>query len=161
MAKKKIAKTNAIRLLDLQKVPYQTITYETAGAIDGVSVAQKIGHPANHVYKTLVTTAGTQKFYVFVIPVEAELDLKAAARAAGEKKVDMLHLKDLLAVTGYVRGGCSPIGMKKLFPTFIDESAKELDYIIVSGGKIGLQIQLVPNDLANVVNATFVPVTKP
>ncbi|MEK4253583.1 Cys-tRNA(Pro) deacylase [Ureibacillus sp. FSL K6-2830] len=161
MAKKKIAKTNAIRLLDLQKVPYQTITYETAGAIDGVSVAQKIGHPANHVYKTLVTTAGTQKFYVFVIPVEAELDLKAAARAAGEKKVDMLHLKDLLAVTGYVRGGCSPIGMKKLFPTFIDESAKELDYIIVSGGKIGLQIQLAPNDLANVVNATFVPVTKP
>lgn len=161
MAKKKIAKTNAIRLLDLQKVLYQTITYETAGAIDGVSVAQKIGHPANHVYKTLVTTAGTQKFYVFVIPVEAELDLKAAARAAGEKKVDMLHLKDLLAVTGYVRGGCSPIGMKKLFPTFIDESAKELDYIIVSGGKIGLQIQLVPNDLANVVNATFVPVTKP
>ncbi|WP_096550254.1 Cys-tRNA(Pro) deacylase [Ureibacillus thermosphaericus] len=161
MAKKKIAKTNAIRLLDLQKVPYQTITYETAGAIDGVSVAQKIGHPANHVYKTLVTTAGTQKFYVFVIPVEAELDLKAAARVAGEKKVEMLPLKDLLATTGYIRGGCSPIGMKKLFPTFIDESAKELDYIIVSGGKIGLQIQLAPNDLANVVNATFVPVTKP
>ncbi|MBB5147894.1 MULTISPECIES: Cys-tRNA(Pro) deacylase [Ureibacillus] len=161
MAKKKIAKTNAIRLLDLQKVPYQTITYETAGAIDGVSVAQKIGHPANHVYKTLVTTAGTQKFYVFVIPVEAELDLKAAARVAGEKKVEMLPLKDLLATTGYIRGGCSPIGMKKLFPTFIEHSAKELDYIIVSGGKIGLQIQLAPNDLANVVNATFVPVTKP
>ena len=161
MAKKKIAKTNAIRLLDLQKVPYQTITYETAGAIDGVSVTQKIGHPANHVYKTLVTTAGTQKFYVFVIPVEAELDLKAAARVAGEKKVEMLPLKDLLATTGYIRGGCSPIGMKKLFPTFIEHSAKELDYIIVSGGKIGLQIQLAPNDLANVVNATFVPVTKP
>ncbi len=161
MAKKKIAKTNAIRLLDLQKVSYQTITYETAGAIDGVSVAQKIGHPANHVYKTLVTTAGTQKFYVFVIPVEAELDLKAAARVAGGKKVEMLPLKDLLATTGYIRGGCSPIGMKKLFPTFIEHSAKELDYIIVSGGKIGLQIQLAPNDLANVVNATFVPVTKP
>lgn len=161
LAKKKMTKTNAIRLLEQRKVPFQSIAYESEGAIDGISVAKKIGHPPKHVFKTLVTTAGSQKFYVFVIPVEAELDLKAAARAAGEKKVDMLHLKDLLAVTGYVRGGCSPIGMKKLFPTFIDESSKELDYIIVSGGKIGLQIQLAPNDLANVVNATFVPVTKP
>lgn len=160
MPKKKLAKTNAIRMLEQQKVPFQIHTYEASGAIDGVSVAKKIGHPADHVFKTLVTTAGAEKMYVFVIPVEAELDLKAAARAAGEKKVEMLPLKDLLPTTGYVRGGCSPVGMKKQFPTFIDESAEELDYIIVSAGKIGMQIQLSPKDLANVVNAAFAPVAK-
>lgn len=141
-------------------MPFQAIAYETEGAIDGVSVAKKIGHPADHVYKTLVTTAGAGKTYVFVIPVEKELDLKAAARAAGEKKVEMLPLKDLFAATGYVRGGCSPVGMKKQFPTFIDESAKDLDYIIVSGGKIGILIRLAPADLAEAANAEFAPVAK-
>ncbi|MED3661272.1 Cys-tRNA(Pro) deacylase [Ureibacillus sp. FSL K6-8385] len=160
MAKKKAAKTNAIRLLEQRNMPFQAIAYETEGAIDGVSVAKKIGHPADHVYKTLVTTAGAGKTYVFVIPVEKELDLKAAARAAGEKKVEMLPLKDLFAATGYVRGGCSPVGMKKQFPTFIDESAKDLDYIIVSGGKIGIQIRLAPADLAEAANAEFAPVAK-
>jgi Cys-tRNA(Pro)/Cys-tRNA(Cys) deacylase len=160
VTKKKIAKTNAIRLLEQKKVPFQSIAYESEGAIDGVSVAKKIGHPVDHVFKTLVTTAGAGKMYVFVIPVEAELDLKAAARVAGEKKVEMLPLKDLLGTTGYVRGGCSHIGMKKLFPTFIDKSAENLDYIIVSGGKIGLQIQLAPMDLANAVDADFASVTK-
>lgn len=160
LTKKKMAKTNAIRQLEQKKVAFQVLTYESEGAIDGVSVAKKIGHPANHVFKTLVTTAGPGKMFVFIIPVEAELDLKAAAKVAGEKKVDMLPLKDLLATTGYVRGGCSPIGMKKLFPTFIDESAGQLDYIIVSGGKIGLQIQLDPKELAEMVCAKFAPVTK-
>lgn len=155
-----MVKTNAVRLLDQQKISYELLTYEASEAIDGISVANKIGYPASHVYKTLVTTAGVGKYFVFVIPVGKELDLKAAARAAGEKKIEMLPLKDLLSTTGYVRGGCSPVGMKKLFPTFIDESAKELDYIIVSAGKIGLQLKLDSKNLEEVAKATFAPITK-
>ncbi|NLY79156.1 MAG: Cys-tRNA(Pro) deacylase [Lysinibacillus sp.] len=159
MAKKKLAKTNAVRLLDHFNVNYELLSYEVSDDVDGISVANKIGHSVSHVYKTLVTCGGG-KFFVFVIPVSEELDLKATARISGEKKIDMLPLKDLLATTGYVRGGCSPIGMKKQFPTFIDESAKELEYMIVSAGKIGMQIKLAPKDLERITGGMFAPVTK-
>lgn len=152
----KVQKTNAVRLLDQKKVPYSLTEYEiTDGQVDGITVAGKIGQPVENVYKTLISTAGKGKFYVFVIPVAAELNLKAAAKAVGEKKIEMLHVKDLLPTTGYIRGGCSPIGMKKLFPTFIDESAKTIDRIFVSAGKIGMQICIQPADLAKVINAKF------
>jgi len=144
----KTTKTNAIRLLDQQSVPYSLHEYNVGdGQIDGVSVANKIGQPVEMVFKTLVASAGPGKVYVFLIPVDKELDLKAAAKSAGEKKVELIPVKDLLGLTGYIRGGCSPLGMKKLFPTFIDQSAKSLDEMIVSAGKIGMQIQLKPTDL--------------
>lgn len=155
-----MAKTNAIRKLDQQKITYEILTYEISDKqIDGQSVAEKIGYPANHVFKTLVAAGGANHF-VFVIPVQKELDLKLAAKAAGVKKIEMLPLKELLPTTGYIRGGCSPIGMKKQFPTFIDESAKEIDFIIVSAGKIGMQILLHPKDLQNITNATFATIIK-
>ena len=144
----KTTKTNAIRQLDQQKVPYSMHAYNVVdGQIDGVSVANKIGQPVEMVFKTLVASAGPGKVYVFLIPVDKELDLKAAAKSAGEKKVELIPVKDLLGLTGYIRGGCSPLGMKKLFPTIIDLSAKNLDEMIVSAGKIGMQIQLKPTDL--------------
>lgn len=155
LGKQKISKTNAVRILDQHKMNYDLLEYEVDDQIDGVSVAEKIGHPVSHVYKTLLTTAGTGKYFVFVIPVSEELDLKKCARVAGEKKIEMLHLKDLLATTGYIRGGCSPIGMKKLFPTFLHESAETLEYMIVSAGKRGMQIIMAPMDLIKVTNAKF------
>lgn len=160
LAKQKIPKTNAVRLVDQQKIEYSLIEYEIQdNLLDGVSVAAKVGHPVSHVFKTLVATAGTGKYFVFVIPVAQELDLKACAKVVGEKKIEMLHVKDLLAVTGYIRGGCSPIGMKKQFPTFIDESAQTIEYIVVSAGKIGMQIQLNPNDLIRVTQGKFARLT--
>lgn len=144
----KTPKTNAVRLLDQQSVPYTLHEYNVVdGQIDGVSVANKIGQPVKMVFKTLVASAGPGKAYVFLIPVDKELDLKAAAKSAGEKKVELIPVKELLGLTGYIRGGCSPLGMKKLLPTFIDLSAKNLDEMIVSAGKIGMQIQLKPTDL--------------
>lgn len=161
MAKKKLVKTNAVRILDQANISYQILEYNLGKKpVDGVSVASEIGHPAEHVFKTLVTTGGTNKFYVFVIPVNTELDLKACAKVVGEKKIEMLPMKDLLAVTGYVRGGCSPVGMKKLFPTFIDQSAETLEYMIVSAGKIGMQILLNPKDLQNITKAKFASLSK-
>lgn len=154
---KKPTKTNAVRLIEQQKIVHELFEYTTSDgeAVDGVTVAAKIGKPVEHVFKTLIATAGPNRFYVFVVPVAAELNLKAAAKVAGEKKIEMLAVKDLLGLTGYVRGGCSPIGMKKLFPTFIDASAEGLEYIIVSAGKIGMQIKLTPKDLAQAVKAKF------
>ncbi|NWN77615.1 MAG: Cys-tRNA(Pro) deacylase [Bacillus sp. (in: Bacteria)] len=119
------------------------------------SVSEKIGYPVEYVYKTLVATAGANQYYVFVVPVAEELDLKKAAKAAGEKKIDMIPMKELLGVTGYVRGGCSPIGMKKSFPAYIDATAETLDFIIVSAGKIGMQLKLAPQDLAKACHAKF------
>ena len=141
LAKKQV-KTNAVRLIEQQKIPHEVFEYTTedGGAVDGITVANKIGQPLEHVYKTLIATAGKGHYYVFVIPVAAELNLKAAAKAVGEKKVEMIPVKELLGLTGYVRGGCSPIGMKKLFPTYIEQVAETLDYLIVSAGKIGMQI---------------------
>ncbi|WP_046175995.1 Cys-tRNA(Pro) deacylase [Domibacillus indicus] len=148
-------KTNAMRLLDAADIPYRMHEYESKdGKIDGVSVASKIGVQSKYVFKTLVTQ-GANGLYVFVVPVEGELDLKKAARAAGEKKVEMIPVKDIQKQTGYIRGGCSPVGMKKLYPTFIDKQAEELEIIIVSAGRIGAQIELKPHRLADAVNASF------
>lgn len=144
-------KTNAMRILDAQKVPYEIFTYDANdGKIDGVTVAAKIGRPAEQVYKTLVATGASKAIYVFVVPVQAELDLKKAAKAAGEKNVEMLPVKDIQKHTGYIRGGCSPIGMKKNYPTFVDVSAQLLETIIVSAGKIGFQVELTPEELIKV-----------
>ncbi|KGA84997.1 MULTISPECIES: Cys-tRNA(Pro) deacylase [Lysinibacillus] len=160
MAKAKHAKTNAIRLLEQQKIQFDVIEYEIGdGQVDGVSVAEKIGQPVARVFKTLVAKASAQKLFVFVIPVAEELDLKAAAKVVGEKKIDMLPVKDLLSYTGYVRGGCSPVGMKKLYPTVIDETAQEQGSIIVSAGKIGMQIHVQLNDLKNITKAQLAPIT--
>ena len=146
-------KTNAMRMLDRAKVPYQTHTYDHAdGKIDGVSVAEKLGQRVEQVYKTLVTR-GNGGFYVFVIPVSKELDLKKAAKAVGEKAVEMIHVNEINKITGYIRGGCSPVGMKKQFPTVFDAAVETLPSVIVSGGRIGCQIEAAPSDLLPLVGA--------
>ncbi|MEH7237453.1 Cys-tRNA(Pro) deacylase [Bacillus sp. JJ1562] len=141
-------KTNAMRILDSKKIEYKIHTYESNdGKIDGVSVAQKVGLDTKKVYKTLVVQGNNKDIFVYVIPVEEELDLKKAAKVAEVKKVEMVPVKDILKHTGYIRGGCSPIGMKKGYPTFIDAHASNLDSIIVSAGKIGMQVELNVADL--------------
>lgn len=157
---KKAEKTNAVRLMDQKKVPYELLRYEIKDgkSVDGISVSEKIGYSYEYVYKTLVARAGRNDFYVFVVPVAKELDLKKAAKVVGQKKVEMIAVKELLGITGYVRGGCSPIGMKKTFPTYIDETATGLDFIIVSAGKIGMQLKMAPQDLAEVSRAEFVDI---
>lgn len=154
------AKTNAQRLLDSKKIPYTLHVYDSGdGQIHGTAVAGKIGLPEERVFKTLVAHSGPQ-LYVFVIPVAAELDLKKAAKAVGAKKLEMLPVKDLLQWTGYVRGGCSPVGMKKLYPTCIDQSAGTLPAMGVSAGKIGMQMEVSPHQLADLTRATFRDLTK-
>lgn len=156
MAKDKKLKTNAMRILDSKKVSYEMLSYESEdGKIDGISVAHKIGVDEKNVFKTLVAQGTSKELYVFVIPVAEELDLKSAAKIAGEKKVEMIPVKDILKHTGYIRGGCSPIGLKRNYRTFIHESAKELDFMIVSAGKIGHQIKINPKDLLNIVEGEF------
>lgn len=152
---KSIPKTNAMRILEKEKIDYTMHTYEPGDQIDGVSVATKLGLPLEKVFKTLVTQGKSKDFYVFVIPVAEELNLKAAASAVGEKSVEMIHVKDINKITGYIRGGCSPVGMKKQFKTVIHESAVDLEQMIVSGGKIGFQIELNPIDLARACHASF------
>ncbi|HIT24610.1 MAG TPA: Cys-tRNA(Pro) deacylase [Candidatus Enterenecus avicola] len=156
MAKKKEEKTNVMRVLEQKKVPYQGHTYPHDGetAPDGVSVAQSMGQDPACVFKTLVTRGVSGGYYVFDIPVAATLDLKKAARAVGEKSVAMLPSKELLPLTGYVHGGCSPVGMKKQFPTVFHESCLEQDALYVSAGKIGFQVEVAPQDLMNLVGAT-------
>ena len=152
----KIQKTNAMRFLDKNKIEYNTYSYECKdGKIDGLAVAEKLGQDPKTVFKTLVTQGHSKEFYVFVLPVGEELDLKKAAKAAGEKKVEMIHVKDINKYTAYIRGGCSPLAMKKLYKTFIHSSAQELDKFVFSGGKIGLQIEANPNDVANSIGAKF------
>ncbi|KAA0955722.1 Cys-tRNA(Pro) deacylase [Sporosarcina sp. ANT_H38] len=162
MAKQnKIVKTNALRILDGEKIFYELMEYEVKdGLLDGISVAEKTGQAVDTVYKTLVTIAGPRELVIFLVPVAAELDLKKAARAAGVKKLDMLPLKELTKETGYVRGGCSAVGMKKKYPTFIDKSAENLDLMIVSAGKPGLQMKLVPGELAKITEASFITIVK-
>lgn len=159
MAKKEskdaTVKTNAMRILDKHKIAYEVLTYQCEEFIDGVHVADQLGQPYEISFKTLVTVGKTGDYYVFVLPVDKELDLKKAARCAGEKALEMLHVKDINKVTGYIRGGCTPIGMKKLYPTFIHESAKAHDKIFVSGGQLGVHIYLNPLELSKVVNAQF------
>lgn len=150
-------KTNAMRMLDRAKIAYVLHTYSPDEGIDGISVARKLGQPEERVYKTLVTK-GKSTHFVFVIPVAAELDLKAAAKAVGEKAVEMIAVKDINKVTGYIRGGCSPVGMKKAFLTVIDETAKPLPAIFVSGGRIGLQMEIDPTVLAAFIGADFAPI---
>lgn len=136
-------KTNAMRILDKRKVNYEVLSYDSKdGKIDGISVAKKIGKDSKVVYKTLVTIGHSKSYYVFVIPVCEEIDMKKAAKAANEKSIEMIHVKDINKVTGYIRGGCSPIGMKKEYKTFIDESTKDNEEIVFSAGKIGFQIVL-------------------
>lgn len=144
----KETKTNAMRLLDRAGIHYVTHTYDTSdGKIDGLSVAAKLGREANRVFKTLVTKGKSGGYYIFVLPVEGELDLKKAAAAVGEKSVEMLPVTDLLKATGYVRGGCSPVGMKKQYPTVFDVSVLNGGPVIISGGRIGCQIEAAPGDL--------------
>lgn len=152
---KKEVKTNAMRILERQKIPYTYETYECDGFTDGIETADKLGYEHQYVYKTLVTTGKSGEHYVFVIPIEEEIDFKKAAKAVGEKSLEMLHLKDLTKVTGYVRGGCTAVGMKKQFPTVIQEDAKDLPHMHVSGGKLGMQLTLAPLDLAKAANAEF------
>jgi len=154
-------KTNAMRILDAKKVSYEMLTYDNKdGKIDGVSVSEKIGRDPLQVFKTLVAQGASRNIFVFIIPVTEELDLKKAAKAAGEKNIEMVPVKDIQKWTGYIRGGCSPIGMKKEYKTFIDENARQLETIIVSGGKIGVQIVLDPVQLAEVTKADIVPLIK-
>jgi Cys-tRNA(Pro)/Cys-tRNA(Cys) deacylase len=154
------SKTNAMRMLEKAKITYQFHEYDHEdGAIDGVSVAEKLQQNPDQVFKTLVTQGASKQFYVFVIPVAKELDLKKAAKSVNEKNVSMLAVADLLKTTGYIRGGCSPIGMKKQFVTVVDESAQKQDTIMVSAGRIGAQVQLSPMDLAAVTGAVFAAVT--
>ena len=149
-------KTNAMRMLEKEKVAYTFHEYpHDDGAIDGLAVAGKLGQDPARVFKTLVTQGASRAFYVFVIPVAAELDLKKAARAVGEKSVAMLHVADLLKTTGYIRGGCSPVGMKKRFVTVVDASAENWPAIMVSAGRIGAQVELRPADLLAVTGAAW------
>lgn len=162
MAKQeKLEKTNAVRKLDSAGLGYTLHTYDSGGgALDAVTVAQKLGLPPELVYKTLVTMGHSKNIFVFVIPGALELDLKAAARSVGEKSVEMVQVADINRLTGYVRGGCSPIGMKRAYTTVLDSSCEQLSSMIVSAGKIGLQVELAPSDLAALIGARLASVAK-
>ena len=149
-------KTNAMRMLDRAKIPYEIHTYEHKdGLIDGVSVAHKVGLDPDTVFKTLVTRGASREIFVFVLPVAKELNLKKAARAVGEKSIELVKIDEINKLTGYIRGGCSPVGMKKLYRTTIDISAENLPQMTVSGGRIGCQVTLSPSDLSQLVHASF------
>jgi Cys-tRNA(Pro)/Cys-tRNA(Cys) deacylase len=160
MAKQKEVKTNACRILESMKIPFTLMTYECDEFIDGLQIADKLSLPYEKVYKTLVTVGNSKNYFVFVIPVAEELDLKAAAKSVGEKNVEMLHVKDINAVTGYIRGGCTAVGMKKQYVTRIDSSAQALETMIVSGGRIGSQMELAPSDLAKACRGEFADIIR-
>lgn len=151
-------KTNAMRILDKNKISYTLNTYECDEFVDGVTVARQLGQPFESSFKTLVAVGKSGSFFVFAVPIAQELDLKKAAVSVGEKSVELIHVKDINSITGYVRGGCTPIGMKKQYRTVIHDSAKDFDRIIISGGRIGSQIILSPLDLARVTRADFADV---
>ena len=148
---KKEEKTNVMRVLDGKKITYESHSYEPDATMSGEEIAAILGEDAQKVFKTLVTQGKSGAYYVFVVPVKEELDLKKAAKAAGEKAIAMIKQKELLPLTGYVHGGCSPIGMKKAFPTFLHETAPGFDKIFVSAGKVGFQVELSPQDLIELV----------
>ena len=150
-------KTNVMRVLTQKRISYTPHEYDPS-VTNGVEVARALGEPVDHVFKTLVTVGASKRNYVFVIPVAMELDLKAAARAASEKSIQMIPQKELLPLTGYIHGGCSPIGMKKLFPTFIDERAAALPQIYVSAGKVGYQVQVAPGDIISLTRGKYAAV---
>lgn len=148
-------KTNAMRILDQKKIPYQVHEYDPKNSLDALSVSRELNEDPKRVFKTLVTVGKSKNHYAFVIPATATLNLKKAAKASGEKNIEMILQKELLQLTGYIHGGCSPIGMKKAFKTYIDSSAKEFSSIFVSGGKIGLQVEIDPEDIGKVVNSEY------
>lgn len=163
---KKNEKTNVMRVLEQKKVPYEAHTYAPEGmdasevaALSGEQIAQRLGEPVERVFKTLVTRGKSGQYYVFVVPVAEELDLKKAAKAAGEKSIAMIAQKELLPLTGYVHGGCSPVGMKKQFPTFVHETAEACETFYVSAGKVGVQVELAAADLGKVIRLQFADVT--
>ncbi len=160
MAKKE-EKTNVMRVLEQKGIPYTAHTYEheEGVAVDGVTVAAQVGVDPECVFKTLVARGASKAIYVFSIPVADSLDLKKAAKAVGEKSIEMVHVKEILALTGYIRGGCSPVGMKKQYPTVFHETAEILDTIMVSAGKIGYQVELAPADLIALVGASTADLT--
>ena len=156
----KDTKTNVMRILEQKKIPYEAHEYPHGdGPVDGVTVAKLTGRNPETVFKTLVTVGASRANYVFVIPVAAELDLKKAAKAVGEKSIAMIHVSEITPLTGYVRGGCSPVGMKKQFQTVFDETAEILDTILVSGGRIGTQIETAPADLIALVGGITADIT--
>ena len=161
MAKPKEEKTNVMRILEQKSIPYTPHAYEheEGVAVDGVTVAASLGQDPECVFKTLVARGATKGIYVFCIPVAENLDLKKAARAVGEKSVEMVAVKEINALTGYVRGGCSPVGMKKQYPTVFHETAEIVDTIMVSAGKIGYQVELAPNALIELVDGTLSDIT--
>jgi len=160
MAKEKDEKTNVMRVLDAKKVKYIPHIYADTPTTVGTEIAAVLGEDPDHVYKTLVTVGKSGGYYVFVIPVARELDLKKAAKASGEKSIEMIPQKQLLPLTGYIHGGCSPIGMKKFFPTFVDASAEGFETICYSAGKVGYQVETTPADLASVIRLTYYDLTK-
>lgn len=161
MAKKeKEIKTNAMRILEKMRIPFGLFTYECDEFIDAFQTADLINQPYETMYKTLVTVGKSKTYYTFVIPIAEEIDFKKAAKAVGEKSIEMLPLKDLTPVTGYVRGGCTAIGMKKKFKTIIQEDVKKLEKVVVSGGRIGLQLVLFPDDLKKAADAEFADVIR-
>ncbi|MBO7327801.1 MAG: Cys-tRNA(Pro) deacylase [Lentisphaeria bacterium] len=158
---KTTSKTNALRLAESAGLLFTAYEYDISdNRIDANSIAEKIGRSPQEVFKTLVTTTPAHEYFVFIVPAANELDLKKAAKAAARKSIEMIPLKELLPLTGYVHGGCSPLGMKKLFPTFIDETAILFDTICVSGGRVGLNIAVDPEKLSEVINAEFADITK-
>ena len=159
MSKKKEAKTNAMRLLDALHIPYRHYSYECREFVDARHTAEALNLEEEKMYKTLVTEGAPRQYYVFVIPIGAELSLKKAARTVGEKALSMLPVKDITALTGYVRGGCSPVGMKKAFPTVFDESVNNVPTVMVSAGKIGFQIECAPADLIKLTRAATAHIT--
>ena len=157
---KKQEKTNVMRILDQKKINYNSYDYRGTNAVSGMEVATSLNEDPNKVFKTLVTVAKSKINYVFVVPVNKELDLKKAAKSVGEKSVEMIKSKELLPLTGYIHGGCSPIGMKKQFKTVIDKSATNFETFIFSGGKIGYQVEVELNDLEKVINYEFSDIVK-
>ncbi len=155
----KIEKTNVMRLLDSKKIPYTMHYYGDTDAVSGTEVAAVLGEAPEKVFKTLVTVGRSKHHYVFIIPVKEELDLKKAADASEEKNIEMIKAKELLPLTGYIHGGCSPVGMKKQFPTFMDESALLLDTVCVSAGKIGYQVELSTDALSEMIPLHFAELT--
>ena len=157
---KKEEKTNVMRVLDGKKIAYESHSYEPDATMSGEEIAKILGEDASKVFKTLVTQGKSGAYYVFVVPVEAELDLKKAAKAASEKSISMIKQKELLPLTGYVHGGCSPIGMKKRFPIFIHETASSFEKVFVSAGKVGYQIELAPADLISVTECKLADIVE-
>ena len=147
-----------MRFLDTKKIAYEVQAYQCDEFIDGVHVAEKLGQPLDETFKTIVAQGKSGSYYCFLLPVAEELDLKKAAKSVGEKSVELLHVKDITKVTGYVRGGCTPIGMKKQFMTVVHSSAQEFEKFYISGGRIGMQIHLSPTELVNAINGKFEPI---